>query len=488
MRDYFEAEMRLLNDSMVSTEPCDPSVERLLEGFAYLTARIRERMDEDLPDITQTFLEQLCPELLRPYPSIVMLECSGVSQPTILPKGSLVQSERVGEEQVACQFMTTHDVIINPVELQSVLIEPSVHGGSILKFKLKKLNNHIKLNLNLNNIKFYLHGDKLVILDLYLAVTGNVKKNNITIKPIGLADSDSLGGLALLRDYFLGQEKYLGFEIEQLDTLEFDIYTRSVFSSDRVIDKHNFKLHCVPAVNCYPYDGEPFECHDNTLDYYKIVPDHYYPESIVLHDIKALSCLDDGGKKQILDNYQVRYTNQLYLSGELIKSGRIISPALWVSNGHYPKQYIKENQIAVLINNNKKITINNMARPSRYYMAPDRSTYAWELIRVLNFNINALKNKDDLIKVLNLVNWGNNIKITDNIVCLTVNYSTGICQGGFIKNIDYKLNINEKGFICLGEIYLLGSVLHEFFKIISPINYGINTCITVSPSGETFSW
>jgi hypothetical protein len=47
----------------------DPHVERLLEGFAFLAARVHHRIDDDIPELSEAFLEVLYPQHVRPVPA-----------------------------------------------------------------------------------------------------------------------------------------------------------------------------------------------------------------------------------------------------------------------------------------------------------------------------------------------------------------------------------------------------------------------------------
>ena len=51
----------------------DPYVERLLEGVAFLAARVQQRLDDELPEFSETLLEMLSPHLLAPVPSMTTL-------------------------------------------------------------------------------------------------------------------------------------------------------------------------------------------------------------------------------------------------------------------------------------------------------------------------------------------------------------------------------------------------------------------------------
>lgn len=87
---YYEAEMRYLRDAgreFADAFPDrarelgldrggerDPHVERLLEGFAFLMGRLRHKLDDELPELTEGLVSMLWPHYLRMIPSLSILE------------------------------------------------------------------------------------------------------------------------------------------------------------------------------------------------------------------------------------------------------------------------------------------------------------------------------------------------------------------------------------------------------------------------------
>ncbi|MGV2863947.1 type VI secretion system baseplate subunit TssF, partial [Achromobacter sp. AGC39] len=59
---------------MNATEVADPYVERLLEGFSFLTARIQMKMDAEFPRFSQRLLEVVYPNYLAPTPSMAIVQ------------------------------------------------------------------------------------------------------------------------------------------------------------------------------------------------------------------------------------------------------------------------------------------------------------------------------------------------------------------------------------------------------------------------------
>ena len=69
-REHPKIARRLALDSEGNEACPDPFVERLLEGFAFLSARINLKLDAEFPRFTQALLETVFPHFLAPLPSL----------------------------------------------------------------------------------------------------------------------------------------------------------------------------------------------------------------------------------------------------------------------------------------------------------------------------------------------------------------------------------------------------------------------------------
>src|SRR5438094_4035218 len=98
----------------------DPFVERLLEGFAFLTARVQLKLDAEFPRLTQSLLETVYPQYLCPIPSMAIVRFEPDSQATqpegySIPRGTALRGDTRPGERTACEYRTAHDVQLWPV-------------------------------------------------------------------------------------------------------------------------------------------------------------------------------------------------------------------------------------------------------------------------------------------------------------------------------------------------------------------------------------
>ena len=96
----------------------DPHVERLIEAFAFLTARVRRKLDDDFPELTDAVLQILYPHYLRPIPSMTILRFQ--ADPELTEPYEVAAGTEIDTEQVAggtCRFRTTYPATLWPIRL-----------------------------------------------------------------------------------------------------------------------------------------------------------------------------------------------------------------------------------------------------------------------------------------------------------------------------------------------------------------------------------
>ena len=135
LKEFFRAELDFLKrdgqhfskiyphlSRFLSDEIVDPEAERIIESFAFLTARLKEKVQDNLPEITQSMIQLLWPNYLRPLPSCAILKFQpkerAITTKHVVPKGTFVLSKPV--DGTACQFQTTMDVSVYPLVLNDV--------------------------------------------------------------------------------------------------------------------------------------------------------------------------------------------------------------------------------------------------------------------------------------------------------------------------------------------------------------------------------
>jgi type VI secretion system protein ImpG len=315
-------------------ECADPYVERLLESFAFLAARIQLKIDSEFPRFSQHLVQMVYPHYLAPTPSMAVLEF----QPN-LAEGALADGFRVDRGAVlhsltgrgpetACEYRTAHDVTLWPLELVAAeytsfladlgsLRLPS-KGKAALRLKLHVAAGLTMNRLALERLPIFLRGGDEIAMRLYellmahsLALVarpiGSGQRGAAlipegSVNPLGFEDDQALlpygprsfQGYRLLQEYFAFPNRYQFFELDglqqavrQCTSSELEIIV--VFDSqdprlEKSISTSQFALFCTPAVNLFPRRADRIHL-DASASEFHVVPDRTRPLDFEVHSV-----------------------------------------------------------------------------------------------------------------------------------------------------------------------------------------------------------
>ena len=171
-RQYYEAELAYLRElgevfaranpdvaPLLGRRASDPDVERLMEGFAFLTGRLRQRMEEHLPDLAQGLLHMLWPHYLRPVPALTILRFDppATGGATEIPAGAQVRSRPV--DGVTCRFRTCHALPLVPARVAALALEERATSAT-LTLTLEATEGGSAADLARRPIRLFLHGGR----------------------------------------------------------------------------------------------------------------------------------------------------------------------------------------------------------------------------------------------------------------------------------------------------------------------------------------
>jgi type VI secretion system protein ImpG len=312
LNQYYEDELSYLREmgevfaretpklaGFLSRQAEDPDVERLLEGFAFLTARLRQRLDDEMPEIVHGLLQLLWPQYLRPLPPITMLafEQADAGTPTAIPvpRGTGVRSRMI--EGVSCSFSTSYSVDVLPLKIIKSELENRPTSARLeIKFELLPRGSMRALSSGRLRLHFSTEREPLVGRSLYLwmlrhaqqillrAETGEsleLPPNSVT--PVGFGGEEAVlpaptvtfSGFRLLQEYLTYPEKFLFVDLNGLapaagwNTNHFSLifeFRRPLPNQVRVVDG-NIRLNCTPAVNLFAADAQPIRVDGSRAEY-----------------------------------------------------------------------------------------------------------------------------------------------------------------------------------------------------------------------------
>lgn len=279
----------------------DPDVERLLEGFAFLTGRIRQKLDDEFPELTHALLEILWPHYLRPIPAMTIVEFEALPQAQKeshhVPRGTEIDSIPLKEKgEVPCRFRTAYDVDVQPVLLKGAELRMAAPPELRLRLDLAE---GLRLGKTpLPSLKLFLHGDSSITRELYLCLRHLLKGISVetaspgrsfelgpeALRPMGFDASEGLfpfparsfEGFRLLLEYFSFPAKFLFLELTGLEKLagfgeatSFEVVFRfhRLPQNMPALGTAGFKLNCTPAVNCFGHPGDPISIDPQRTEY-----------------------------------------------------------------------------------------------------------------------------------------------------------------------------------------------------------------------------
>ena len=320
-REFSERYPKIAGRLLIAGEVCeDPHIERMIESFALLNARVSKRLDDDYPQFTEALFEVLYPHYLRPFPScsIARFDHSGgaaqLTTATEIPRGTELNSRPV--QGGACIFRTAYPVTVAPLALTgagfsaifeapeavqapagassslSITIEVGVDQLALAQLRVPSLRVFIdgepsfcaalRDALFMRSVRAYAEADQC---GRWLALP------KIPVGPAGFGEDESLipfsarshPAYRLLTEYFCFPEKFNFFDIDlaaicavlpvgakkltlhlALAGLRTDSNTARMLGT---LSANNVLLGCTPVVNLFRQRGEPIRLTHTTESY-----------------------------------------------------------------------------------------------------------------------------------------------------------------------------------------------------------------------------
>ena len=322
---------------MNGLEVADPYVERLIEGAAFLAARVQLKIDSEFPRFTQSLLEIVYPHYLAPTPSMLIAQLHpdkddpGLASGTrTVPRGTTMHSITGPDDSTACEFRTAHDVTLLPLEvvsasyfsfapdlpLNTLPIAQRIKGG--LRFRLKTTAGLKFAQTRIDRLCFYLAGrddaaNKLLELclatGLGVLVRTGTRPSDVTllpasaIRPVGFTDDEALlpvslrsfQGYRLLQEYFTFPQRYRFLELTGLgralasvtgNEAELVILVgRGDPNLESVVDASYLQLFCTPAINLFEKPRiDRIHVSDSTFEFH-VVADRTRPLDFEIYQV-----------------------------------------------------------------------------------------------------------------------------------------------------------------------------------------------------------
>jgi type VI secretion system protein ImpG len=325
---------------MEGMEVADPYVERLIEGCAFLAARVQLKQDAEFPNLAQRLLDMVSPNLGAPVPSMLVAQLQTRADPNLvqgfkLPRQSVLTGPETALSPTRCEFRTTQEAMLTPIRVTGVeyflnaadlplsALPLPERPRSGVRIRLEAPQGVLFQQFKTDTLRFYMGGLQDVAMRLHELVVGACVGVLVgapgragdgartfvaadKLRPVGYDDEDAmlpvtlrgLAGARLMQEYFAFAQRFLFVDVGGLArafaacpqaqceiVLLFDRYVPALEGAG---EPGNFALNCVPAINLFERRAERIELDDTTTAFH-IVPERSQPGDYEVFDVLSVT-------------------------------------------------------------------------------------------------------------------------------------------------------------------------------------------------------
>jgi type VI secretion system protein ImpG len=335
------------------TRSLDPHVERLIESFAFLTARIQQKLDDEFPELTEALLNVLYPHYLAPIPSAAMVQfelepANALPTGVLVPQHSNLRTSKIGN--LSCQYRTCYPVELWPIVLKQAQVHappfppswrPPAKTAAALRMRLECQGELGFSALQLDRLRFHLLGDPQVTAQLYELIFNQTvavdffSRDHDAEEPIRLMPEECLFqvgferdeglipysnrsflGYRLLTELFAYPAKFLFVDLggwrrvaaagmqRQLEIVFY--FRKSGAGLEQDVDARTFRLGCTPVVNLFTRTAEPIPLNYREHEY-RVVPDVHHSQGMEVYSVEAVTGADPQARREYRPFYSFRH-------------------------------------------------------------------------------------------------------------------------------------------------------------------------------------
>lgn len=354
--NYYERELRYLRElgaefaaehpkvagrlGLEQFECADPYVERLLEGSAFLAARVQYKLDAEFPRFTQHLLETVYPDYLAPTPSMAVVQFNpppddaALAAGYRLPRQTILRSLMGKADQTACEYRTAHEITLWPVQIVEAQYHTQdlgtlglpplpVPAKAAIRLRLRCTLNGVTFSkLPIDTVRLYLRGTGSEQLHVYEQLLGQAA--GVVVRPalkpygdvrplpassvrrVGFEEHEALlppsprtfEGYRLLREYFAFPERFLFVDVVGLaaalstcaqSEVDLIVPLRQLnLKLENGVSAANFALHCAPIINLFPKRADRIHLSDRFSEYH-VLPDRTRPADFEVYQVNTVT-------------------------------------------------------------------------------------------------------------------------------------------------------------------------------------------------------
>lgn len=331
----------------------DPYVERLLEGTAFLAARVQLKIEEEFPRFTQNLMQVVLPQAVCPTPSMLIARLApDPGNPNLMdgftvPRHtSLLAAHSVGDT-APCEFRTSAGLTLWPIEITDVKYLAHVSDLPLATLAgtrtfHKRVKGALRLclsategvsfdALNLDSLRLYFSGGEDTAWKLFELATGSALAITITtperpprlvqvlpghaIQCVGFDDDEALlpvtpnafQGYRLLHEYFAFAQRFRFARLDGLAAALRPFASRDIeltillgdgdAALERIVSREHVQLDCVPAINLFAKHADRAFVSDGVAEFH-VVPERTRPLDFEVHTVTAVTGYGTGDERE----------------------------------------------------------------------------------------------------------------------------------------------------------------------------------------------
>ena len=477
LSDYYKQELQELRSlgsefsrknpglsSFLSRKGQDPDVERLLEGFSFLAARLRQYFDEELPEVSHSLAQVLWPNYLRPLPSYSILKFDPPKDGTLerIPRGEEVMAPDTSSGD-SYTFRTVYDVDVFPFDVHDVSYYTRGENG-IIEIVFQTVSEDISLmKLDVERLRFYVGNHEHLSDNLYLHLLEHTEKMELMVdknsqpkelgrglfRPVGFKPEETVlpyspnvfPGHIYLQEFFAYREKYRFVELGGMDVLESfpeDLlennrtFTLRIVLSEKIkithkLTREHFQLYCTPIVNLFESEADPIRL--SHQEEYEVRPAGVRGRESEVFSIEHVQGWDSrtnqykvylpfesfAHHKEKVDYYAtrvrlsedgryarryIRFVSESSSQSDLFDKGVTVSLDILATNGSAPSGLSVGDISHTTAHSHVGVSFRNITVPTKSFPPPIQGDLLWRIISNMSLNHLSLEDVRTLRGVL----------------------------------------------------------------------------------------
>jgi type VI secretion system protein ImpG len=499
----------------------DPSAMRLLEGMAFISARLRHQIDNQLKDITEVLIDKIAPTYLRPKPSktVIALESNGENN----LKTRIKKRTRflLVDENNDILFESCNEITVYPLSLKKTSIQKK--DNNVGEIELLFVFNEQVEDKTIATLSLFIDASKKIRDEIFEALFVSpanawveidekqtyLEKDKISLSLIDETYLEPIDGL----EAYFNQDPSLYLINVNLNGIDFsESRTFSVhFNTHGGVLPHqetvSIKPNCVLVSNEFSKCLEPvrvdglqvqYELCLNTLDAEEVLCELHSIDSTRTRETKCVfkSFAGEKNKDKSIIYYRLIRANEwtkqnaLVLTGEKATKKQVLSIRARVCQGDRARANIKKNQLFSIEGFDEKTVVGkNITKPSQFHAAIDSDSYCWEVLSLFENRIKALLNIGELKR--RLLFFDRKKENTSKIKALkkiAVKTESHIIKGAWKEVLKIEIEMEMRPFQSSGDACLFSYVLHQYLLHHIPLNYFVVTEINVLEPARNIKW